>query len=214
MASPPIDLSQLSWKEAHVDSSLCALHRYVEDQARMQIEWYWNKKRSKARMSMVLRFAAIILFVLGGLVPIVKATLPATVAAMFPFDFGQSGYLLIGIAAGCLGLDRYFGYSTGWIRYVTTAMAIEKSLEEFRFEWSRNMAKMRGAPPTQEQLDALIQTCTAFSLAIRNQVEQETKSWVVEFQTNLSRLEKDLEAKADEAKAKTLRAPVDGLQPG
>src|SRR5215470_16396054 len=203
MTSTPIDLSKLSWKDADVENSLSMLHQYVEEQAQKQIQWYWDKKRAKANMSMVLRFVAILLFVLGGLVPIVKATLPPTAVAKFPFDFGQSGYLLIGVAAGCMGLDRCFGYSTGWIRYVTTAMAIEKSLEEFRLEWTRNMAKMRGTPPTTEQLETLIQTCAAFSLAIKSQVEQETKAWVLEFQNNLSQLEKDLQAKADEAKAKT-----------
>jgi hypothetical protein len=206
MASPSIDLSKLSWKDADVDNSLSVLHQYVEDQAQKQIQWYWDKKRAKAHMSMFLRFVAIILFAFGGLVPIVKATLPPAVTAKFPFDFGQSGYLLIGVAAGCMGLDRFFGYSTGWIRYVTTAMAIEKSLEEFRLEWARIMAKMHGAPPAPDQLEALIQTCAAFSLAIKSQVEQETKAWVVEFQTNLSQLEKDLQTKADEAKAKTKSA--------
>ena len=111
-----------------------------------------------------------------------------------------------------MGLDRFFGYSTGWIRYVTTAMALEKSLEEFRLEWTRNMAKMRGAAPTPEQLEMLIQTSETFSLAIKSQVEQETKAWVVEFQTNLSQLEKDLQAKADEAKAKTKSAAAGGTQ--
>jgi hypothetical protein len=212
MASAASALSKLSWKDGDLESSLSVLHQYVEDQAQTQLQWYWDKKQAKARMSMSLRFLAIILFVLGGLVPIVKATLPATVAAKFPFDFGQSGYLLIGIAAGCMGLDRFFGYSTGWIRYVTTAMAIEKSLEEFRLEWTRNIAKMRGIPPTSEQLELLIQTCAAFSLAIKSQVEQETKAWVVEFQNSLSQLEKDLQAKADETKAKTLPAAAGDSQ--
>jgi hypothetical protein len=212
MAPPPIDLSKLSWKDGEVGNSLSVLHRYVEDQAQKQIQWYWDNKRSKAYTSMVLRFVAITLFVLGGLVPIVKATLPASTVGKFPFDFGQSGYLLIGIAAGCVGLDRFFGYSTGWIRYVTTAMALEKSLEQFRLEWARDMAKIRGAPPTPEQLENLIQTCGAFSLAIKTQVEQETKAWVVEFQSNLSQLEKDLQAKADEAKAKTKPAAASGEQ--
>jgi hypothetical protein len=210
MASPPINLSKLSWKDADLENSLSILHQYVEDEAQKQIQWYWDKKRAKAHMSMFLRFMAIILFALGGLVPIVKATLPAPVVARFPFDFGQSGYLLIGVAAGCMGLDRFFGYSTGWIRYITTAMAIEKSLEEFRLEWTRNMASMRGAPPTSEQLERLIQTCAAVSVAIKSQVEQETKAWVVEFQTNLSQLEKDLQAKADEAKAKAKPAAAAG----
>src|SRR4051812_11457226 len=181
MASPPIDLSQLSWKDVDVAASLATLNRYVEDQAQDQIRWYWDKKRSQAAMSMRLRFVAIILVAFGGLVPILKATLPVTLTARFPFDFGQSGYLLIGLAAGCMALDRYFGYSTAWIRYVTTAMAIEKSLEEFRLDWTRQMAILRGASPTPEQLTTLIQTCGGFSLAIRSQVEQETKAWVVEF---------------------------------
>jgi SMODS and SLOG-associating 2TM effector domain 2 len=195
-----MDFSMLSWKDADVQNSLAALHKYIEDEAKAQIQWYWDKKRAKAHMSMFLRFVAIVLFVLGGLVPIVKATLPAT--TKYPFDFGQSGYLLIGVAAGCMALDRFFGYSTGWIRYITTAMAIEKSLEEFRLEWTRNMAQMRGSSPTTEQVTSLIQTCAAFSLAIRSQVEQETKAWAIEFQSNLSQLQKDLQAKADEAKAK------------
>ena len=212
MATPPTDLSKLSWKDADLENSLSVLHEYVEEQAQKQIQWYWDKKRAKANMSMFLRFLAIILFVLGGLVPIVKATLPTAVIATFTFDFGQSGYLLIAVAAGCMGLDRFFGYSTGWIRYVTTAMSIEKSLEEFRLEWTRNMAKMRGAPPTPEQLEALVQTCAAFTLAIKSQVEQETKAWVVEFQNSLSQLEKDLQAKADEAKAKAKPAGAGGSQ--
>src|SRR5215472_15705052 len=210
MATQPSPLSNLSWKDADVDNSLRELREYVETEAQKQIAWYYAKKARKARMSVTLRFISIVLFVLGGLVPIIKATLPASATATLPFDFGQAGYLLIGVAAGCIGLDRFFGYSTGWIRYVTTAMAIEKSLEEFRLEWTRNMAKMRGTPPTTEHLETLIQTCAAFSLAIKSQVEQETKAWVLEFQNNLSQLEKDLQAKADEAKAKTKPAAAGG----
>jgi hypothetical protein len=108
-----------------------------------------------------------------------------------------------------MALDGYFGYSTAWLRYVATAMAIEQSLEEFRFEWTRNIAALRGASPTPEQVAALIQTCGAFSLVIRTQVEQETKAWLVEFQNNLSQLEKDLQRKGDEAKAKAKPAGAD-----
>jgi hypothetical protein len=85
-------------------------------------------------------------------------------------------------------------------------MAIEKSLEEYRMEWARNIAKLRGGSPNEQQLDQLIQTCEVFSLAIKSQVEQETKAWVVEFQSNLAQLEKDLQAKADEVKAKSKAA--------
>ena len=202
MAAPTNGLSNLSWKDSEVETSLLELRRYVENEAQRQIAWYYANKTWKSRISITLRFVAILLFVMGGLVPIVKATLLPETTRNLPFDFGQAGYLLIGIAAGCVGLDRYFGYSTGWIRYITAAMAIEKSLEEYRMEWARNISKLRGAPPNEQQLDQLIQTCETFSLAIKTQVEQETNAWVAEFQSNLTQLEKDLQAKADEVKSK------------
>jgi len=40
-------------------------------------------------------------------------------------------------------------------------------------------------------------------LAIRGLVEAETKAWVVEFQGTLAQLEKDLQSKSDEVKART-----------
>lgn len=202
VATPSNTLSNLSWKEADLENSLRELRQYVETEAQKQIDWYYRKKTRKALMSTTLRFASILLFVMGGLVPIVKATLPESAIKNLPFDFGQAGYLLIGVAAGFVGLDRFFGYSTGWIRYITTAMAIEKSLEEYRLEWARNMSRIRGNAPNEQQLDELIQTCATFSIAIKSQVEQETKSWVTEFQSNLSQLEKELQTRADEAKAK------------
>jgi hypothetical protein len=206
MGTPTNGLSNLSWKDPDVENSLLELRRYVENEAQRQITWYYAKKRRKAQVSTSLRFTSILLFVMGGLVPIIKATLRPEVIGKLPFDFGQAGYLLIGVAAGCVGLDRFFGYSTGWIRYITTAMAIEKSLEEYRMDWARNIAKLRGGPPNEQQLDQLIQTCQAFILAIKGQVEQETKAWVAEFQSNLTQLEKDLQAKADEVKSKSKAA--------
>ena len=195
------ELLNLSWNRPDVDSSLAVLRRYVESEAQRQIDWYFRKIKAKSQASTALRFASIVLFVVGGLVPILKSTLTAEALKKIPFDFGQTGYLLIAIAAGCLALDRFFGYSTGWIRYITTALAIENSLEEFRMEWTRRSAKLQGEAPNETELDQLLLTCATFSLAIRSQVEHETKAWVVEFQSNLAQLQEDLHAKAAEIKA-------------
>jgi SMODS and SLOG-associating 2TM effector domain 2 len=84
--------------------------------------------------------------VVRGLAPILKAMLTPDTLRRMPFDLGETGYLLIGLAGGCVALDRFFGYWSGWIRYITTALALEKSLDEFRLEWARNPAKLRGQP--------------------------------------------------------------------
>jgi hypothetical protein len=200
MEPSTVEFANLSWKELDIDASLASLRHYVETEAQKQIDWYQAKLKRKAAISTSLRFIAILLVVAGGLVPLVKAILTTETVRRLPFDFGQVGYLLLAIAAGCVAMDRFFGYSTGWIRYITTALALEKSLDEFRLEWARHIAKLRGAAPTAAELDQLILTCETFSLAIRSQVEQETHTWVAEFESNLAQLERDLQARADDIK--------------
>jgi len=208
MADPAAEtpLSKLSWKPADADGSLQAVRDYVEAQARQLIQWYYIKKRWKSRMSAGLRLFSIVFFSIGGLVPLIKAAFPsAAIAAIASpgFDFGQLGYLLIGLGAACIALDRYFGYSSGWIRYITTALVIERSVDEFRLDWARSMAVLQGGQPTTEQLDKLFYLCRQFAVGVHAQVEQETNAWVLEFQSSLSQLEKELKSRAEDAKAPT-----------
>jgi len=177
MADPNTDapLSKLSWKPADTVDSLNAVREYVEIQARQLIQWYYNKKQWKPRMSSGLRLFVILFFSIGGLVPLIKATFPVTsIAAVVPtgFDFGQLGYLLIALGAGAIALDRFFGYSSGWIRYITTALAIERSVDEFRLDWARSVAALQGNQPTAEQVDGLVQRCKELAVGVRAQVEQ------------------------------------------
>ena len=72
-------LPDLSWSAADIADSLKAVHRYVEAEAARQIQWYQDKRTWKARMSSGLRVVSILSFTIGGLVPIIKAALPANV---------------------------------------------------------------------------------------------------------------------------------------
>jgi hypothetical protein len=210
-------LSQLSWKPADIEASLNSVRDYVEGQARQLIQWYYDKKRWKSRMSAGLRLLAIVFFSIGGLIPLIKAAFPpASIAALVPagFDFGQLGYLLIALGAACIALDRFFGYSSGWIRYITTALVIERSVDEFRLDWTRSMAALQGSQPTAEQLDKLFHLCRQFAVGVRAQVEQETRAWVLEFQSSLSELERQLKSRAEDAKIPTGKGAPGGGAPG
>jgi len=151
------------------------------------------------------------------LIPLIKAAFPpASIAALVPagFDFGQLGYLLIALGAACIALDRFFGYSSGWIRYITTALVIERSVDEFRLDWTRSMAALQGSQPTAEQLDKLFHLCRQFAVGVRAQVEQETRAWVLEFQSSLSELERQLKSRAEDAKIPTGKGAPGGGAPG
>lgn len=197
-------LPELFKDSANAWADLSTLHKYVLERGNEQMEWYYAKKKWHSKRSLHLRFVAIVFFVLGGLVPLTKAAFPSVDLSAMPglsvlsgrLDFGQLGYLLIGIGAGCLAMDRYFGYSTTWMRFVTVALAIEKTMEEYRFEWTRGTAALHGKEPTPEQLDELVKMCRDVSLKIRVQVEEETNAWVTEFQSSLAHLEKELSNRA------------------
>jgi hypothetical protein len=199
-ASP---LAPLLWDSANAGESLKTLCSYVEQEARGASEWYFSRKKTKAAISRWLRFTAIVLTALAGLLPIITNLYPAAFARSGQAPGTSSGLwfsLAIGLAAALLGLDRFFGFSTGWIRYILAGTAIHKALEEFRMDWALLSAKL-SAPPTADQIEALILRAKQFRLAIEDCVLEETKAWAAEFQSNLARLEKEAKAQLEAPRA-------------
>jgi hypothetical protein len=135
----------------------------------------------------------------AGLVPIIlQIWHPRTGATVV--DSGPWASLCIGVAAALLGLDKAFGYSSGWTRYVLTATSMTKLLHEFRMDWIALRAAA-AVPPTAEQRAAMIQRAKEFVSTIQGMTAQETKDWATEFQSNMAQMEKDLKTQLDSLKA-------------
>ena len=118
------------------------------------------------------------------------------------FDSGPLASLLVGSAAALFGLDKAFGYSSGWIRYTLTATSMTKLLQEFRMDW----LALTAAP---EQQAALIQRAKDFVSAIQSSLLQETKEWASEFQNNMAQMEKDLKSQLDALKSQVDKVAKD-----
>jgi len=191
---PGLYAQNLKWKKAdEVQASINELYEYAEASANASIEWYGKQKNNLARMSQRLRSLAILLTTLGGLMPIVSALGVSTVNV----NIGQLGYLFLGLAAACVGYDRFFGYSSGWMRYITTKMLLEKSLAEFRLDWAMMVAKLGDHTPTPDQVQLMIQRLKEFLIAVNGHVEKETQTWISEFKTNIAELEKSAKTQAE-----------------
>jgi hypothetical protein len=122
----------------------------------------------------------------------------------------------VGTAAALLGLDKAFGYSSGWTRYVLTATSMTKQLHEFRMDWVA-AAAAAAAPPTPEQQAAMVQRAKEFVSTIQAMILQETKDWATEFQSNMAQMEKDLASQLDALRAQVDKATKDkeaASQPG
>ena len=199
---PKLKVQDLKWGDsAEIQKSIVKLYQYAEATADDSIEWYRRKKRPKALMSRLLRSLAIILTTLGGLTPIISAlgwaTTPTPQATL---NFGQLGYLFLGLAAASIGFDKFFGFSSGWMRYITTKLTLEKMLSEFRMDWAMMVAKLGEKSPTTDQVQLMIQRIKEFLVAINTHVEQETLTWVSEFKTNLSEIEKTATTQRESAR--------------
>lgn len=194
----------LAWKPDDASESLQRLLMYVEGEAASAISWYWRNKRWKARLSRSIQISAIVLTALAGIFP-VAAYLLKEMKWPYPSESGLWASLFVGVAAALIGIDRTFGLSSGWTRYVLTATSIRKLLEEFRLDCALLLCKS-GQNASPDQILSIIQRAKDFRLAVENTVYQETKDWATEFQNNVAQLEKDVKAQADALKMEVDKA--------
>ena len=211
------------WDPANLGPSLTEVFGYVINEAGKSSNWYWRAKRWKARPSYIIRFSAWVLASIAGLLPIIAGLIPATPSGQTPSGIaalhlgnGLWASLLLGIAAALYGLDKTFGFSSGWARYVLTATNIRKMLEEFRMEWAELMAKA-GTSLTADNVAPLLERAKKFRSDVEGLVLQETKDWVTEFQSNMAQVEKDVAAQLSTLKAqvdKTIQEKEAASKPG
>jgi len=176
-------LPAFEWKDPLV--GLGELYGWVEQCACEAIDWYMGEKKRKASWSRGLRALAAVLATLGGAIPV------AALAASKPI-YGNWGFVLLALAAGSLAYDRFFGYSSAWLRYMATAISLRAELSDFQLSWAKDMAALGGQNPEPEEVLRLIESAQSFVWKMNDSIRNETQSWLVEFNTNLSDLESRL----------------------
>jgi hypothetical protein len=175
-------LPHLSWQPEDIEESLATLYDRAETAALEAVEWYLTEKISKARWSRALRLMAILLAAAGGLVPLVNS------AGVRSLDV-RWGFVLLALAAACIAVDRYFGLSAAWMRYMRAALLVRGSLSEFQFEWAHEQAKASGRPASPEHVADRLRLLMRFSQVTHRHIEQETVTWIRDFQASLAQFE-------------------------
>jgi hypothetical protein len=98
--------------------------------------------------------------------------------------------VLLALAAACIGFDRFFGLSSGWMRSMTCAQALERRLEQLQYDWAAECARSATRTVDPKQVQNRLALLRVFSDDMAALLQQETASWVLEFQSNLLRLER------------------------
>jgi len=196
------------WDDKDPKGSLLRWYGATVRQGEAAIDWYRRKQYWKRVGSRLFRYAAIVLVAIGALLPLLSMQGLDQHLPFLKVLVPQWGYVVFAIAAGFVLGDKLFGFSTGWIRFIKTQLTLESALAELRYDWLALFAKLSGDVPTQEQIQTLIQRLKAFVVFVHAQVQQETETWVLEFQSNLAELEKAAKVGAEATKPGSLQVTV------
>lgn len=155
------------------------LYRWVESQALRTAEWYLSDRVWKRRGARILRLGTAAGVIAGAALPLLDLTGAAEGAAGW-------GYLSLLIGAACLACDRYFGLTSGWMRDVATAQAVQRRLQALQFDWaSESVREVLG--PTEGTASEAAERCLGvlrrFSEDVTELVRAETADWMVEFRS-------------------------------
>ena len=186
---PDLDLTAfppLTWSRSEIRHSLDELYVWGERLAADAIAWYMVEKRRKGRAARVLRAASIVLGTGGAAVPVVALALGRPSAASWAF-------LLLALAAGGVAFDRFFGYSSAWLRYMATVTSLRAQLVEYQTAWAKEMVGMSAREPDRTDAIRLIDFVRTFAWNVNDTIRVETEAWLVEFHTRLTELESRLQ---------------------
>jgi hypothetical protein len=163
------------WRD-HPATTLELLRAWAERNATEARDWYLRDKSFKRAGSRLLRALAILLGVAGGLAPLLAAAVDGS---------GSWGYILLAAAAGCVAFDHFFGLSSGWMRDMTTARALERRLAAFRFAWAAaNVEAAFGADHATVKLG--LELVEKLATEVADLVDAETTEWITEFRANIT----------------------------
>lgn len=193
---------ELSWQtDEDRRSSLEALFGYAETHAESAYAWYIRHKWSKRFGSQVIRCTVLLLAGLGGLAPFVVTTFFEDRPELV-----NLGYLLLGAAAILVAIDKFYGFSNGWMRYIRASQELKRALAEFRFRWAEHEASWGSSAPDPEQTGEALAAIEEFVLEVEDQVIEETRQWIAEFKRNLAAMDRSVEETRRDGKARSRSA--------
>ncbi|MFF2524113.1 SLATT domain-containing protein [Streptomyces liangshanensis] len=155
------------------------LYRWAESGALRTVAWYLADRVRKRRAACVLRASTAFGVVAGTALPLLDLTRALPGAAGW-------GYVSLLLGAACVGCDRYFGLTSGWMRSVATAQAVQRRLQTFQFDWASESVREVLGPAegtASEAAERCLNVLRRFSEDVTELVRSETADWMVEFRS-------------------------------
>jgi SMODS and SLOG-associating 2TM effector domain 2 len=190
----PDNLSELDWSERNRGESIAALKAYVTRRANDAVAYYQYAKKPKKQWAIWLRMGSLIFAGLAGIIPIVSQLFAREDGS--PVIQPAWASIALALAAGSLAIDRFFGYSTAWMRFMASELKVRRALDAFELEWEASRSSWSGREPSDEQVQEMIGRANRFLATIGDIVREETEQWMTEFREAMRQLDERAKAAA------------------
>ena len=182
------------WDEQLAAEKLKELFKYTVYYADTGIAWYLRYRKRKGRIARFIRMTSILLLISSTLMPYFAAIDKDQTNATLLYI----GYLFAGLGGGLLLLDRYYGYSNTWIRFVLTGKDLELIRDAFVEHWQ--IVYVQNLPLTKDGFCKLVAEITTFRELFAGTVKAETQAWAREYQESMKELITALKVQSDQMK--------------
>lgn len=199
----PIDFPKLTGDPQKSGERLDKLCEYATSQAQEAIYWYFSRKKWRRQFGRSLRVISILLVAFAGILPIINEILgkDGTIHSLW-------STLALSVAATFILLDRFYGFTTGWIRFLLAELQISQALETFQLEIEQQKLNWGHSEPTQEQAQAMLQQVQQFLKQIREIIHDETMQWATEFTEILKQIDEQAKLAAQAERKSMLQITV------
>jgi len=187
----------LDWHTENRRDSLEQLYSFVNQECENAIAWYYASKRSKSRFGYFLRAGAIVAIAIAGVIPIIGEIYERPNSDGLPLISPAWATIALAIAALFVALDRFGGYTSGWVRYVRTAQRLTILQSDFRLDWEEYRFRCPELSPPETREGILL--CRTFLRNVNLEIQSETNVWAQEFQQALLEVDGISKSKPQEA---------------
>lgn len=195
---PTFNFSPLTrWDQRKAAENIKLMFESTVNYANENIEWYKRSKKWAGDLAKFIKFVAILLLMSSTLMPYLASM---NEDAERNINLLYIGYLLAGVGGGFMMLDRFFGFSTSWIRSTLTGMDLETMRNTFIEHWQ--IVYLENVPLTKARYFNLVKEIVLFRDAVDKAVRTETETWAREFEQSMRELSKSLNTQNSELKEK------------
>lgn len=167
------------------DDLVTTIYARAVAKAEEAIRYYQDFKRGKRWWAVWLRVIALVATAAAAILPII-----AQMTGTGGQPLLQPGWsaIALGAAGLCVGFDHFFGFSSAWMRFTLADLRLQRVLEQFRLDWQAESVQW-SEPIARDQAQRAIALVKVFIGQVTTIIEDETSTWVSDFQSNLKQLD-------------------------